>query len=728
MATLLLTALGTAIGGPVGGAIGTLIGQQADAAIFGGGNRQGPRLRELNVSSSSYGQPIPRHFGRMRVPGIVIWSTDLIESKRKQKGRKGQPSITVYSYSASFAVALSSTPVARLGRIWADGHLLRGAQEDLKVGGRLRFYRGFGDDPVDPLIAGDKGASAPAFRDCAYVVFEDLELGDFGNRIPALSFEIFAHGGDTSVSLNHMVPAAVQTADTTIAHIRGFADEGGELASTLAAIDEVIPLVCTSGRDGLRVAPRRLGTDAPVTLPAQLSLRDRAQEEGRHRQRTGLPAREPAALRYYDEERDYQPGVQRALGSRRPGRELMLELPATAFARDARQLANERANRARWQSETMTWRIGELDPRLQPGDMVRVPDTPGTWFVRSWEWLDRGVELVLERVPPGLMAMPAGDPGTVNPPPDQALPQTSLAAFEVPADAATGSSTPLIFAAASAANNAWRGAALYRVQGNTLIALGSSGTVRAVMGTLAEPLGPSPGVMFEPEASLTLDLVAADLSFNDTDLEGLAMGANRLLVGGEAVQFARATPLGERRWRLRGLLRGRAGTEAEATLGHGAQTSVILLDERLIPLDPTDVPPIASTRIAAIGTADAEAVIAPLANAGLSRRPPTPVHPRLLIESSGAWELRWTRRARGHWRWEDGVEVPLVEEQESNLVGYGPTAAPHTAWSLGEARLRLSQEERAGLISAYGPAALWVKQVGTFAHSPALFLAMISSV
>ncbi len=726
MATLVLTALGTAIGGPIGGAIGALIGQQADAMIFGGGNRQGPRLRELSVSSSSYGQPIPRHFGRMRVPGAVIWSTDLVESKRKQKGRKGQPSTTVYSYSASFAIALSSTPVARLGRIWADGNLLRGAQGDLKVGGKLRFYPGFGDDPVDPLIAGDKGASAPAFRDCAYVVFEDLELGDFGNRIPALSFEIFAHGGDTSVSLARMVPGAVSDTEAVIAHARGFADEGGALASTLAAIDEVIPLVCTSGKDGLRIAPRTVGAAPVLTLPPQLSWRERAQEEGRHKQRAGVPAREPAALRYYDEERDYQPGVQRALGSRRSGRELMLELPATMIAGAARQLANDRANRARWQHETIQWRIGELDPRLQPGDVVRVPDSPGMWFVRSWEWMDRGVELVLERVPPSLMAQPPGDPGTANPPSDQTLPQTSLAAFEVPADADAGASAPLIFAAASAANNAWRGAALYRVQGSTLMPLGTSGTVRAILGTLAEPLAPSPALVFEGGASLTLDLVADDLAFTDTDIEGLAMGANRLLVGGEAIQFARAEPLGEGRWQLRGLLRGRGGTESEAAAGHAAQTTVVLLDDSLVPLDPVEVPPIASTRIAAIGTGDADAVIAPLANLVLSRRPLTPVHPRTRIDPTGDWELCWTRRARGHWRWDDGVDVPLVEEQEAWVAGYGPAATPFLAWSLGEARLRLSQAERAALLAAHGPAAIWVKQVGTFDHSHPLRLAEIS--
>ena len=135
MATIVLTALGTAIGGPIGASFGALISQQIDSRIFAPGGREGPRLRDLAISTSSYGQPIPRQFGRMRVPGTVIWSTDLVESKRKEKGRKGQPSTTVYAYTASFAVALSSTPIDRVGRIWADGNLLRGAQDDLKVGG-----------------------------------------------------------------------------------------------------------------------------------------------------------------------------------------------------------------------------------------------------------------------------------------------------------------------------------------------------------------------------------------------------------------------------------------------------------------------------------------------------------------------------------------------------------------------------------------------------------------
>ena len=722
MATLLLTALGTAVGGPIGGAVGAFIGQQADALVFGGGSRQGARLRELSVSTSSYGQPIGRHFGRMRVPGTIIWSTELIESKNKQKGRKGQPSTVVYSYSASFAVALSSTPITRLGRIWADGNLLRGTLDDLKVAGKLRLYKGHGDDPVDPLIAADKGINAPAFRDCAYVVFESLDLADFGNRIPALSFEIFADGEDSAVSLSRLIPGAETGPADVVPGARGFADEGGSLATTLAAIDEVIPLVCTSGRDRLRVAPRSIAQNTIQTLPEALAAGEGFAEERRRKQRAGVPARAPAALRYYDEERDYLPGVQRASGSRRYGRELMVDLPVTLNASGARQLANERANRARWQSETVVWRIGEMDPRLQPGAIVRLPQSAGLWFTRSWEWYDEGIELVLDRLTPHQMAPQTSDAGQANIPADQIIPSTSLYALEVPADGSMGAASPALYAAVSAENSAWRGAALYSVQGNGLVALGSSGSQRAVLGSLIERLKPSNAMLFEPDACLLVELVGDDLGFEDTDMAGLAGGANRVMVGNEAIQFARAIPLGNRRWKLQGLLRGRGGTEHDAMLGHDVQTSVVLLDDSLVSLDPAEVPPLGTSRIAAIGTRDDEPVIATLANAGLSRRPLTPVHPRVEVAPDATSEWCWTRRARGQWRWDDSVDVALIEETEAYLVGYGTVAAPFAAWSVSEPRFRLSQEERLSLLAAFGPAPLWVWQIGTFGNSHPLLL------
>jgi hypothetical protein len=726
MATLLLTALGNAIGGPIGGAIGSMIGHSIDGRIFGPNGREGPRLRDLAVSTSSYGQAIPRQFGRMRVPGTVIWSTDLIESKLKQSA-KGQPATTVYSYAASFAVALSSTPLARVGRIWADGNLLRGAQEDLKVGGTLRIYNGHGDHPVDPLIAAAKGDQAPAFRHCAYVVFENLELADFGNRIPALSFEIFADGGEESVSLAQLIPSPALSADPApLNHARGFADEGGSLASTLATIDEVIPLVCTSGSEGLVITPRQASETEIITLPDQLAADDRKQDEARQTLRAGLPARTPSALRYYDEERDYQTGVQRAAGARQEGRELMIDLPATLTARGARQLANASANRSRWQHETVIWRIGELDPRITPGMIVRLPDMPGQWLLRSWEWFDRGVALELERLAPTAAPARTADAGESLSATDLLLPASELAAFELPSDDSANPATPLIFAAASAANRAWRGAALYAVQGSALIDLGTTGKLRARIGRIAVPLAPSSGLMFEPRGEAVIALVADDLALTDTDMAGLAAGANRMLIGGELIQFLRAEPLDTGCWRLVGLLRGRAGTEPAALAGHPADTNVVLIDDTLVPLDPLLIPSLAGTRIAALGTNDPEPVLADLANPGISRRPPCPVHPRARGEADGAVVYSWIRRARGQWRWPDGVEVPLIEEREAYLVGYGPVEAPFATWPSAQPSLRLTASERVALVTAHGAGPLWVRQIGTFDQSQPLELASLS--
>src|SRR3546814_7053827 len=73
--------------------------QQVDPAIFKPKGREGPRLVDLKVQASTYGQQVPQLFGTMRVAGSVIWATDLIERRSKRGGGKGRPSTTEYSYA-----------------------------------------------------------------------------------------------------------------------------------------------------------------------------------------------------------------------------------------------------------------------------------------------------------------------------------------------------------------------------------------------------------------------------------------------------------------------------------------------------------------------------------------------------------------------------------------------------------------------------------------------------
>ncbi|WP_211100735.1 hypothetical protein [Acuticoccus sediminis] len=55
-----------------------------------------------------------------------------------------------------------------------------------------RWYPGDETQEADPFIATTMGAEpTPAYRGTAYVVFEELALDRYGNRLPQLSFEVF---------------------------------------------------------------------------------------------------------------------------------------------------------------------------------------------------------------------------------------------------------------------------------------------------------------------------------------------------------------------------------------------------------------------------------------------------------------------------------------------------------------------------------------------------------
>ncbi len=207
MATLVLglagQAIGASIGGgilgisaaTIGGAIGTMAGSVVDSWIVGSlqpdQRYEGARLDSLRVTSATEGTTIPRLFGRMRLGGNIIWATDFTEhaaTTTQGGGKGGGPTVTTteYSYTASFAVALCEGPITGIGRIWADGELL----DTLTI--TWRWYPGDEAQAADPFIAAKMGAEgAPAYRGTAYVVFEELDLTPFGNRIPQLSFEVF---------------------------------------------------------------------------------------------------------------------------------------------------------------------------------------------------------------------------------------------------------------------------------------------------------------------------------------------------------------------------------------------------------------------------------------------------------------------------------------------------------------------------------------------------------
>ncbi|KPL68942.1 hypothetical protein SZ64_13030 [Erythrobacter sp. SG61-1L] len=728
MATLILSSIGTMAGGPLLGAFGALAGQQIDRALIGSPRREGPRLKELAVTMSTYGAPIPRQHGRVRSAGTIIWATELAESS-ETSGGKGGPSLTTYSYSASFAVALSSRPIRDIGRIWADGNLLRGAAGDLKAGGAMRLYRGYGDQPLDPLIASDIGAACPAFRHTAYVVFEDLQLADFGNRIPALTFEILADDGEVTLAQLLKPLDAPFTSHRDLTGLRGYTQEGGHLADMLAMLDTAWPMALEVTGDALAIRPADAQPEAPPLLPPPAAAphgEGFASASGIRHTRGGAAGPVPDTLRYYDAERDYLPGLQRADGRARPGQGTAIDLPGTLCANDARALVNAAAQRQAWARESLNWRMAQLDPALTPGTVVRAPGFPGHWRIESWEWSEEGVALELRRLPRGSARQQPADPGKHLSPPDLAVSPTLLECFELPWDGMGTGDRPMIYAAPSSIGAGWRGAALHAERGGVLTSLGGSGARRCIIGHAIAATPPSAAVLLERGATIDVLLASEDFALTSATPEALANGANRALLGGEVIQFATATALGAGRWRLAGLLRGRGGTEDAAQAGHPAGAPFVLLDGAPRLLDPAKVGPSQGTAILAAGLADHEPVSAPIANPGLTLRPLTPVHPRAQRLADGGIALGWTRRARGAWDWANEVDVPLAEQVEAYRVGLGPPDLPAAFWDVSSPSLTLPAAILTPLAAAYPAAPLWVRQVGSFAQSHPLLLTNLS--
>jgi len=168
--------------------------------------QEGARLNDLNITASTYGVVIPFGFGKFRMAGNIIWSKPIEEHKNVTHSRQGgkggggakggaKVTQTTYSYTVSFAVGLCKGPADRVLRMWANGTLIyditTGQDVVRRNGLKFRFYPGNETQLPDSLIEADKGAgNVPAHRGLCYVVFEDLDLADFGQRMPNITVEL----------------------------------------------------------------------------------------------------------------------------------------------------------------------------------------------------------------------------------------------------------------------------------------------------------------------------------------------------------------------------------------------------------------------------------------------------------------------------------------------------------------------------------------------------------
>lgn len=207
-------AVGYAFGGPFGAQVGIAVGSYLGGQLGGDQQlapQQGPRLLDNKVQASTYGKAIAVAYGSVVTAGNVIWSSDIIETAHTETvssggGKGGRSGVsqtqTTYSYSVNVAIGICEGPILGIRRIWANGKLIFNVGDDASADtflasqeNALTVYTGSASQIPNSTIEAYEGAgNVPGYRGLAYVVLEDFQLAEYGNRIPNFEFEVCGSG------------------------------------------------------------------------------------------------------------------------------------------------------------------------------------------------------------------------------------------------------------------------------------------------------------------------------------------------------------------------------------------------------------------------------------------------------------------------------------------------------------------------------------------------------
>jgi Putative phage tail protein len=703
MATLLFQAIGGAIAGPIGSAIGAVAGTFLDRILIGGPKvrREGPRLSDLSVQNSSYGEALPLVYGTVRVAGNIIWSSGLIErrSDQTQGGKGGSVTTTTYSYFCSFAVAIAGHQIHDVQRIWADGKLMRLPDGTLLPGGSVRIYKGDEDQVPDPVLEAAVGISnAPAHRGMAYALFEDLPLADYANRIPNLTFEIKTSAGP--ITLSHIFTDVLARCDIRkvnitdgLAPVQGFAVARD--SSARGVLESLAPLQAVSLSDQasvLTVAPvahaaavhqledQHLG--AKSGSAAQLDTGD----ERRLSSVTSLPGE--VQLRYSDPARDYQLNMQRArrLAAKAQPRQTV-DLPVVMDANAAKQTAERWLARQWRERQTRHVRLSLTHANILPGQTIAFANAPSAyWLVQSVAIEDGGITLdLLPLSSADLRSEAVADEGVSIGQAPAVHGATTGYLLDVPVIETALPASPRVFAVAAGVSAGWRRATLWlSADGGQSYAQAANLSRASVMGKATTVLGAAPAHMWDERSTVDVALLSSSMELFSRPAASVLAGSNLAILGGELFQFRSAVPVGLNHYRLSGLLRGVRGSEA-AIAAH-------MLDEAFVLLDPLPdisvTPPLTSVgqtllgKFLSPGQVLGDVPAFSMLFHAQALRPLAPVHGKVQLLSNGNRTLMWTRRSRAGFDWIDGVDAPLGEDSERYRVAVFVSGIQKRSWDV----------------------------------------------
>jgi len=724
MAVLALGFIGAALGADIGGTIlgvaAATIGQAIGAAIGGlidnilfAQKQQGPRLNDLSVTTSTYGTTIPLPYGpENRYACNVIWSTGLVEHSHDEGGKFGFGGTELYTYTVSFAVLLAGRPIKGVSKIWANGKVVYDATngggsgsesqhgDDGIIGGvgdflqqfgvthigfeSMAVYRGTFDQMPDPTIEAHLGVgNVSGYRGSAYVVIKNLQLADYGNRLPNIEFLVVA---DDTISVGAVCldlvgrcgidTNSVGTSDLDMT-LRGYVigtDSSGTAA--LQPLSLVYDFDCAEVAGGLRILSR----DSAIRgiVPTQ-DLGGHAITDERPVAITWTRAPittnpKAATVSFKDPGRDYQSNsqmAQRAAGS--ANNNLAADLPLTLDVDTGRQVADRMLWEAWTGFQTATASTDDRWSVLEAGQRYLFETPAGLEplrITRRTRGANGVIDLELKRDRSEVYQSTASGAAADTPPNTLKLPgPTELILLDIPIMQDADDNSGFYFGVVGSGDG-WRGADVLRSLTPTgefdeVAPLGLQARVGAITGTV--PAGTTDG--YDDVTTITVTLRHDNqtlTSVSDDELENnfanvAFLGDEGDTTQGEVIQYGVATLLAPGVYQLSHLRRGRFGTEFAAPL-HAPGEIFVGLDKGIFFRVDFGVPDLNQERwlkgvSLPLPQADVDAIA--FTNTGVGLRPYSPVDLRVDDHSEGFLTsgesgtggggdltLGWTRRSR----------------------------------------------------------------------------------
>ena len=485
-----------------------------------------------------------------------------------------------------------------------------------------------------------------------------------------------------------LIPLDMDTAEVT-GEVDGYLiNREGSLQAALSPILMAAGLDLTETGYQLAFKPKTSAAVIDVDVADLIQ-----QPEFTRLQEAELPER--MSVRYLASDGGYLPGVQTATRADRPiatmqGRNETSLNFAMAMGADKAKAISQNSLKSAWQERDVV-RLG-LPMKylyLDPSDRIRLIYEGGSQEVQiSQSHLQtdfaQDVTALGGVAAADVKSEVIADAGSGYVAPTLSRPQkTTLFLFNgslLRDQDATGGAGSRLYYAFGVPDARWRGAGLYQSSDNIRYDMAGSSQMSVAHGITAGALaGTDHPWRTDTENGLELEIISGADRFETVSMADLSSGRNSLLIGEEVIQFGFVEWISSSRVRLKNLLRGRRGTEAQIH-HHKMGERAILLEADSIRSLTLPLSAINTRRyFKAVTAGELPEDVAPtvIIPAGGDLKPYAPVHLKA-VRSAGEVVISWTRRSRS-----GGVSLskspPLSEatERYELRITYAGKAVSH---------------------------------------------------